>query len=80
MLDPKLKKIFLGRVEVKKMFKLSRSGLIAGCMVTKGKVNRNSMVTVVRNGQVAFEGKLSSLKRSRTTCAKSWKALNADCP
>lgn len=63
MLAPKLKKVFLGRVEVRKMFKLSRSGLIAGCFVTKGKINRNCMVTVMRNGEVAFEGKISSLKR-----------------
>jgi len=63
MLEPKLKRVFLGRAEVRKMFKLSRSGIIAGCFVTKGKINRNSMVTLVRNGQVAFEGKLSSLKR-----------------
>lgn len=63
MLDPKLKKVFLGKAEVRKMFKLSRSGLIAGCFVTKGKINRNCMVMVERNGAVAFEGKLSSLKR-----------------
>ena len=63
MLDPRLKRVFLGRAEVRKMFKLSRSGLIAGCMVTKGKFHRSSMVTVLRNGQAAFEGKLSSLKR-----------------
>lgn len=63
MLAPKLKKVFLGKVEVRKMFKLTRSGLIAGCYVTKGKINRNCMVTVTRNGAVAFEGKLSSLKR-----------------
>ncbi|MDD5477214.1 MAG: translation initiation factor IF-2 [Candidatus Omnitrophica bacterium] len=63
MLSPKLKKVFLGRAEVRKMFKLSRSGLIAGCFVTKGKINRNCMVTVMRNGEAAFEGKLSSLKR-----------------
>ena len=63
MLDPKLKRIFSGRAEVRKMFKLSSSGIIAGCFVTKGKITRNSMVTLVRNGQVAFEGKLSSLKR-----------------
>jgi translation initiation factor IF-2 len=63
MLDPKLKKVFLGKAEVRKMFKLSHSGIIAGCIVTKGKINRNSMVTLMRNGQVAFEGKLSSLKR-----------------
>lgn len=63
MLEPKLKKVFLGRAEVRKVFKLSRSGIIAGCFVTKGKFNRNSLITLVRNGQVAFEGKLSSLKR-----------------
>ena len=63
MLEPKLKKIFLGRVEIRKVFKLSRSGSIAGCFVTKGKVMRTSLVTVVRNGQEVFEGKVSSLKR-----------------
>jgi len=63
MLDPKLKKVFLGRVEVRKMFKLSSSGIIAGCFVTKGKINRSCMITVMRNGAVAFEGKLASLKR-----------------
>lgn len=63
MLAPKLKKVFLGKAEVRKMFKLTRSGLIAGCYVTKGKINRNCMVTVMRNGEPAFEGKLSSLKR-----------------
>ena len=63
MLDPKLKKVFLGRAEVRKMFKLTRSGLIAGCFVTKGKINRNCMVTVMRNGEIAFEGKIASLKR-----------------
>ena len=63
MLEPKLKKNLLGRAEVRKVFKLSRSGTIAGCFVTKGKFNRNCVVDLVRNGQVVFEGKLSSLKR-----------------
>jgi len=63
MLDPRLKKIFSGRAEVRKMFKLSHSGIIAGCFVTKGKINRNCMITLMRNGAVAFEGKVSSLKR-----------------
>ncbi|MDD4893966.1 MAG: translation initiation factor IF-2 [Candidatus Omnitrophica bacterium] len=63
MLEPKLKKVFLGRVDVRKMFNLSRSGTIAGCFVTKGKINRSASVSVVRNGEVVFEGKLSSLKR-----------------
>jgi translation initiation factor IF-2 len=63
MLEPKIKKVFLGRAEVRKMFKLSRAGTVAGCFVTKGKFNRNCLVTLVRNGQPVFEGKLSSLKR-----------------
>jgi translation initiation factor IF-2 len=63
MLEPKLKKNFLGRIEVRKMFQLTRSGRVAGCFVTKGKVNRSASVSVVRNGEAVFEGKLSSLKR-----------------
>jgi translation initiation factor IF-2 len=63
MLEPKLKKVFLGRAEIRKVFKLTKSGLIAGCFVVKGKINRANTVTVVRNGEPVFEGKLSSLKR-----------------
>lgn len=63
MLEPKLKKVFLGRAEVRKVFKLSRAGTVAGCFVTKGKVMRTSMVDLLRNGQAIFEGKLASLKR-----------------
>lgn len=63
MLEPKLKKVFLGRVEIRKVFKLSRSGIVAGCFVTKGRINRTASVSLVRNGEAIFEGKLSSLKR-----------------
>ncbi len=63
MLEPKLKKIFLGRAEIRKIFKLSKSGVIAGSFVTKGKFMRSSLVSVTRNGEVIFEGELSSLKR-----------------
>jgi translation initiation factor IF-2 len=63
MLEPKLKKVSIGRAEVRKVFKLSRAGTVAGCFVTKGKINRTCLVNLVRNGEVAFEGKLSSLKR-----------------
>ncbi|MCX5695632.1 MAG: translation initiation factor IF-2 [Candidatus Omnitrophica bacterium] len=63
MLEPKLKKILLGKADIRKVFKLSRSGIIAGCFVTKGKLTRNCVIELVRNGQVVFEGKLSSLKR-----------------
>ena len=63
MLEPKLKKVFLGRAEVRKVFNLSRSGTVAGCFVTKGKFNRTGSVSLLRNGEELFEGKLSSLKR-----------------
>jgi len=63
MLEPKLKKNLLGKAEIRKVFKLSRSGIIAGCFVTKGKFTRNCVIDLLRNGQVIFEGKLSSLKR-----------------
>jgi translation initiation factor IF-2 len=63
MLEPKLKKVFLGKAEVRKVFKLSRSGSVAGCFVTKGKIGRTDVVELVRNGQLVFEGKIGSLKR-----------------
>ena len=63
MLEPKLKKVFLGKVEIRKVFKLSRAGVVAGCFVTKGKITRSALVNLVRDGQVLFEGNISSLKR-----------------
>lgn len=63
MLEPKLKRVFQGRAEIRKVFRLSRAGSIAGCFVSKGKITRSALVNVIRNGEVVFEGKLSSLKR-----------------
>lgn len=63
MLEPKLKKVFLGRAEVRKVFKLSKAGTVAGCFVSKGKIVRNSLVNLVRNGEMIFEGNISSLRR-----------------
>ncbi len=63
MLEPKLKKVFLGRAEVKKVFKLSRSGIVAGCIVAKGKIIRSAAVSLVRNAEIVFEGSIADLKR-----------------
>lgn len=63
MLAPKIKKVFSGRAEVKKVFKLSKSGSVAGCIVRKGKIVRSGQAVLVRNGQVSFEGKIAALKR-----------------
>ncbi len=62
MLAPKLKRVFLGRADIRKIFKLS-SGDFAGCMVTKGKIVRSASVCLIRNGAEVYEGSLSSLKR-----------------
>lgn len=63
MLEPKLKKVFLGRVEIRKVFKLPKARTVAGCFVLKGKITRTSPVSLIRNGEAVFEGTFSSLKR-----------------
>lgn len=63
LLEPEYKEVVLGRVEVRKVFKVSKVGSIAGCYVTDGKIVREAGVRVIRDGIVAHEGKLDSLKR-----------------
>jgi len=63
LLAPKIKRKFVSRIEVRQVFKLSRSGMIAGCFVVKGKVPRKVKVDIVRNGDVVFTGSIASLKR-----------------
>lgn len=63
MLAPKFREVVLGRVEVRSVFKLSSSGMIAGSYVLDGKVTRNAQIRVVRDGIVIAEDAISSLKR-----------------
>ena len=63
MLSLEMKEERTGEAEVRETFKISRIGTIAGCMVTSGKILRNSNVRVVRSDELIFEGKLLSLKR-----------------
>ncbi len=63
LLEPKTKKKFVGRVEIRKVLNLTKAGIIAGCFVAKGKINRKVNVDVVRNGEVVFTGTVGSLKR-----------------
>ncbi len=64
LLEPKTKKKFLARVEIRQVFNLSsKAGKIAGCFVAKGRVTRKANIDLVRNGKVVFTGALSSLKR-----------------
>ena len=63
MLSPEMKEEHMGEAEVRDTFKISRIGTIAGCMVTSGKITRNSNVRVIRADEQIFDGKLLSLKR-----------------
>ena len=63
LLEPKLKKIFLGRLSVRQVFKLTKGGVVSGCSVEKGKIVRSSQVSVSRNGSPIYEGSVQSLKR-----------------
>lgn len=63
MLDPVYEEVVTGQAEVRQTFKLSTVGTIAGCYVTDGVIERNSLVRILRDGIVIFEGKMASLKR-----------------
>jgi len=63
LLDPIFKEVVTGQAEVRNVFKVTKVGAIAGCMVVNGKITRNSGARVIRDGIVIFEGKLDSLKR-----------------
>ena len=63
MLSPDFKEEITGYCEIRETFKISKIGTIAGCMVTKGKILRNSEIRLIRDGIVIYTGMLSSLKR-----------------
>jgi translation initiation factor IF-2 len=63
MLAPKFKEEISGNAEIRETFKISKVGTIAGCMVTSGKIFRNSSIRIIRDGVVINSGVLSSLKR-----------------
>jgi len=63
ILEPSLEKIFVGRAEVRKVFRLDRLGIVAGCIVIEGKISCKDTVCLIRNGQIVFEGEISALKR-----------------
>ncbi|AIO18724.1 Translation initiation factor IF-2 [Candidatus Izimaplasma bacterium HR1] len=63
MLDPVFEEVVTGQATVRQTFKISKVGTIGGCYVTDGTIERNSLVRVLRDGVVAFEGKMATLKR-----------------
>ena len=63
MLSPVMKEEITGNAEIREIFKVSKVGSIAGCMVTDGKIYRNSKIRLIRDGVVVYTGELASLKR-----------------
>ncbi|MBR2802086.1 MAG: translation initiation factor IF-2 [Erysipelotrichaceae bacterium] len=63
MLAPVYEEQVIGQAEVRKTYKVSRVGTIAGCMVTDGKITRDAGVRLIRDGVVIYTGKLGSLRR-----------------
>lgn len=63
LLDPVFKEVVQGRAEIRDLFKITKIGTIAGCFVLEGKITRNAGLRVVRDGIVAYDGKIASLRR-----------------
>ena len=63
MLDPEFKEVITGTAEVRQLFRLPNSSVIAGSYVTSGTIHRKDQVRIIRDGVVIYDGVLSSLKR-----------------
>ena len=65
LLAPELKEDILAEIDVRRLFKISHIGVIAGCQVLSGKIHRNDRVRVMRDGLPIFTGTINSLKRNK---------------
>ncbi|MCF6353172.1 MAG: translation initiation factor IF-2 [Cyclobacteriaceae bacterium] len=63
MLDPDTEEIIVGNVEIREVFKITKVGTVAGCMVIDGYVKRNNPIRLIRDGIVVYEGEMGQLKR-----------------
>lgn len=63
MLSPTFVEKPLGRAEVRSLFNVPKVGTVAGCFVVDGKITRQSLVRLLRDSRVVYEGKLASLRR-----------------
>jgi len=63
MLSPEIKEEIVATIEVREVFKITKVGSVAGCMVKEGKIKRSNRVRLIRDGIVIYSGELGSLKR-----------------
>ncbi len=76
MLAPEIKQETLGAAEVRSVFKITKVGTIAGCMIVDGKITRSSRVHLVRNGIVVYTGEILSLKRFKDDIKEVQKGMD----
>jgi len=63
MLSPEIKEEITATVEIREVFKITKVGTVAGCLVREGKIKRNNKIRIIRDGIVVYTGELDSLKR-----------------
>lgn len=63
MLAPTVEEVIVGNVEIREVFKITKVGTVAGCMVTNGYVKRNNPIRLIRDGIVVYAGEMGQLKR-----------------
>ncbi|MBI0415551.1 MAG: translation initiation factor IF-2, partial [Nitrosospira sp.] len=63
MMPPERKENILGLIEIREVFRISKIGVVAGCYVLNDVVKRNSLIRLMRNGELLHTGELDSLKR-----------------
>ena len=62
MLEPVIEETFLGRAEVRQVFNVSKAGVVAGCFISKGRIPRDAVCKLIREKEILYKGKMSSLK------------------
>ena len=67
MLDPEYEEKILGRAEIRKIFKFSKTGNIAGCMVISGQIKVGSKARIIRDGVVIYDGQINSIQREKNS-------------
>ena len=63
MLEKEMEEVIVGNAEVREVFKISKVGTVAGCMVTDGYIKRNNPIRLIRDGIVVYSGEMTALKR-----------------
>jgi len=70
MLEKEMEEVIVGNAEVREVFKISKIGTVAGCMVTDGYIKRSNPIRLIRQGIVVYSGEMTALKRFKDDAAE----------